>query len=133
MCCIYSHTSLFSLHQKEPFKANPIPDFDGPILPPTKTQAVTEPKTPLLHTKTRGEEHESKWKQTVSIYHPLSLSHTHSLTRSSGFLFPPLMSVCVQLDELVQRAKENAEFRAKDAKVLYKPPFVACKGRPTDD
>ena len=37
------------------------------------------------------------------------------------------MSVYLQLDELAQRAKENAEFRAKDAKVLYKPLFVAAK------
>lgn len=32
-----------------------------------------------------------------------------------------------QLDEMAQKAKETAEFRAKDAKVLYKPPFTTAK------
>jgi targeting protein for Xklp2 len=56
---------------------------------------MTEPRTPTLHTKMRGKEHESKWRQ--------------------------------KLDEMSQKAKENAEFRAKEATVLYKLPFIAAK------
>lgn len=33
----------------------------------------------------------------------------------------------LQLEEIAQKAKENAEFRAKDAGVLYKPPFSVAK------
>lgn len=38
-----------------------------------------------------------------------------------------MLHFSLQLEEMAQKAKENAEFRAKDANVLYKPPFSVAK------
>ena len=105
-----------TLHQtqREPFKANPVPVFEGPILPAVCPQQATEPKTPNLLTRMRGREHQSKWRQTVSFNFSCTMCQM-----MADF------SVSLQLSEMVRKEKENAEFRAKDAKVLYKSPFRA--------